>query len=233
VIGVLRTLQLVGSGPDASGNRADSPSRATLAVAGVVVCGGRSARMGSDKARLLLDGRSLLERVVAEVREVVPEVVLACGPRERYGELGLPLALDEWPDGGPLAGIVAGMEAVAADRILVVACDMPRVAGALFETLIDRATREALDVCFFESERGVEPLCAVYGRRCLEPMRRALSAGRRRVRAFHEEGGELSVGYVRSTELPAELRGRDVAVNLNTPEELARETGRRRREELS
>lgn len=197
------------------------------------MCGGRSARMGTDKARLLLDGRTLLERVVEELREVVPEVVLACGARERYAELGLPLALDEWSDGGPLAGIVAGMEAAAADRILVVACDMPRVAGPLFETLIDRATREALDICFFESERGVEPLLAVYGRRCLEPMRRALSAGERRVRAFYEEGGELSVGRVRSAELPAELRHRDLAVNLNTPEELARETGGERGEELS
>lgn len=183
--------------------------------------------MGSDKARLVLDGRSLLVSIVEEVRAVVGEVFLACGPTERYGELGLPLALDAVPDGGPLAGILAGLETTGEERVLVVACDMPRVVAPLLEALIERATVEELDVLFLESPRGVEPLCAVYGRRCLPAMRRALASGERRVRAFVADDPGLAVGRLRVDELPMALRGEDLAVNLNTPEELAREAAHR------
>jgi len=226
-----RPTSVAAPGPGASGKRDDSPGRATRAIAGVVVCGGHSRRMGTDKARLVLGGRSLLEHVALELRGAVGEVVLARGPTERYGELGLPLALDAVPDGGPLAGIVAGPEATGVERILVVACDMPRVGAPLFEALIERARGAELDVLFLESARGVEPLCAVYGRRCLPAMRRTLARGERRVRAFVVDDPTLAVGRLRIDELPPALRGEDLAVNLNTPEELAREAAHRTGEE--
>jgi molybdenum cofactor guanylyltransferase len=190
-------------------------------VAGVVVCGGLSRRMGTDKALLEVGGVTLLERVVAELRPAVGELVLACGSRERYAELGLPLALDAETGSGPLAGIVAGFEAVDAERILVVACDMPRIVTELFEILVSRACEEDLDICFLEGERGIEPLCAVYRRSCLAPMRSALEEGRRRVRGFLEDGEGFSVGRVRTSELSDVLRGLDLAANWNTPADRA------------
>ena len=212
--------------PSEPGAGPDRTSAATAPAAGVVVCGGKSRRMGRDKARLEIGGGTLLERVIAELSSVVGEVVLACGPEARYGELGLPLALDELADGGPLAGIVAGLEAVRAPRALVVACDMPRLDAALFTALLRRAREEELDVCYFEGPRGIEPLCAVYSRRCLGPMREALLAGRRQVRSFLEEERGLAVGRLGEAELDEELSRSDPATNLNTPEDLARERER-------
>jgi len=200
-------------------------------ICGVVVCGGASSRMGSDKARLDLSGRGLLERAVAQLDGVAGRVVLACGPRERYGDLGLERVLDAGEGGGPIAGIVAALAAVQAEWFCVVACDMPRLAPVILERLLARAEADGLDCCLFESRRGVEPLCAVYHRRCLEPMRAALAAGRRRVVAFlefsHPDGSTVRVGHLQEAQLEDDLRARDCAHNLNTPSDLERERERR------
>lgn len=184
--------------------------------------------MGTDKARLELEGRSLLDHVLSTVRAVAGEVVLASGSEDRYADYGLPRVADEEPDAGPLAGILAGLEAIEGDRALVVACDMPGLDRGLLEALAERAEAEDLDVCWYESEAGLEPLCAVYSKRCAEPIRRSLARGSRKVRDF-ARGEELRIGFVRRQEL-----GRRSALtstlNLNTPEDLERERARRAEE---
>lgn len=188
--------------------------------------------MGADKARLELGGRGLLERAVETLRAVAPRVALACGPSPRYAELGLELVLD--PDlgagarPGPIAGILAGLEGLGAERVLALACDMPRVDAELVTALVGRARAESLDACLFESASGLEPLCAVYHRRCAAAMRAALAAGERRVVAFlahpAEDEAPLRVGRVHERELGGPRRER--ALNLNTPHDFARERAR-------
>jgi molybdopterin-guanine dinucleotide biosynthesis protein A len=177
--------------------------------------------MGRDKAVLDLSGEALLDRVIAQLLPLTTDVLLACGTAERYHERQLPMVFDEAPDSGPLGGIAAGLERASEELVLVVACDMPRVSTELLSLLLDRASSEQLDVCWFESERGIEPLCGVYSRQCLGPIRAALASGRRKVTGFVTP--ELRSGVVRQSELESALRERDCAVNLNTPEDLARE----------
>jgi molybdopterin-guanine dinucleotide biosynthesis protein A len=221
------------SDPRAGGSsRPDREGRAD--VCGVVLCGGASRRMGADKARLELGGRSLLLGTVERLEAHCRRVVLACGSAPRYAELGRELVLDATPtDGavapaaGPLAGILSALDAIEAERFLVLACDMPRASAELFDALLERSDALRPDVLFFESERGVEPLCAVYHRRCRHPMRAAASAGERRVLAFLDhplaDGAPVHAERLREGELAPELRARDSALNLNTLDELQRE----------
>ena len=201
--------------------RAPQESSALAPVSGLILCGGRSRRMGSDKAELDLSGRALLDRLIEQVSPVVGELKLACGERPRYGDRGLDLLLDEEPGAGPLAAIATALEATGFERMLVVACDMPRLTSALLRELVRRSVEERLDVCWFESERGLEPMCAVYSRRCVGLMRAALERDQRRMTGFVDDS--LRVARVRENDLPGSLRGRDHAVNLNTPEQLAAE----------
>lgn len=186
--------------------------------------------MGTDKATLDLSGEALLDRVITQLEPLASDLVLACGASERYLERGLPVVMDRVPDSGPLGGIAAGLESVREERALVVACDMPRVNTELLRVLLERAASQDLDVCWFESERGIEPLCAVYSRRCLGPMRLALADGRRKVTDFLTP--DLRAGVVRYDELDQPLMERDCAVNLNTPDELARERAHWKQEGL-
>ena len=191
------------------------PARA--ATTGVVLCGGRSLRMGKDKSLLEIGGRTLLERAIAVLDGIAEEVLLACGPAERYAELGRPLVTDAFPDGGPLAGLEAGLRRANTEWIAALACDMPRAEPSIFAELLDRAERDDLDVCFLRTDRGVEPLCAVYRKTCLEPMGAALARGERKVVSFLRFEPRPKAGDL---ELEPGL-----AVNLNTPAEFQAEIG--------
>jgi molybdopterin-guanine dinucleotide biosynthesis protein A len=191
------------------------------ATTGVVLCGGRSLRMGRDKSLLEIGGRTLLERAIAVLegigREAASEVLLACGPAERYADLGRPLVLDAYPDGGPLAGIEAGLARARTEWIAALACDMPRAEPSIFDALLERAERDGLDVCFLRTDRGVEPLCAVYRKTCLAPIRAALETGERKVVSFLRFEPRPKVGELELEE--------GLAVNLNTPAEFEAEIG--------
>jgi len=200
-------------------------------LTGLVLCGGSSLRMGSDKAALPLAGRTLLERAAATFEGIAVETLLACGASPRYGELGLPLVLDRSPGAGPLSGLEAGLARARTDWVAALACDMPRAAPEAFLALEDRAIEGGFDLCLLVTDKGVEPLFAVYRRTCLEPVRAALAAGERRIIAFHPfptaAGRPLRIGTLDERELPVALAARGVARNVNTPAELSAELASR------
>jgi len=108
---------------------------------------------------------------------------------------------------------------------------MPRAAPEAFLALEDRAIEGGFDLCLLVTDKGVEPLFAVYRRTCLEPVRAALAAGERRIIAFHPfptaAGRPLRIGTLDERELPGGLVARGVARNVNTPAELSAELASR------
>ncbi len=199
---------------------------AKKAILGVVFCGGESKRMGFDKATAPLGPGTLIERSVAGLADVVPEVVLASGEFERYPELGLECVLDRDGGSGPLAALEAGLRHARLQHgegwVCVLPCDSPRADGRVFAHLLARAQRVGAQACLLETEQGPQPLYAVYSTDCLEPVAAALDAGERRMIAWHEGYGAVEVTGVRLSDLPAEI-ARSCADNVNTPEELDRQ----------
>lgn len=189
-------------------------------ASGLVLCGGASVRMGSDKARLVLGARSLLERALAALAPHCVELRLACGPSARYAELGLPLDLDRAPGLGPLAGLEAGLAAARAELVLAVAVDMPWLERVPFAQLVTTLERERAQACLIEGPRGLEPLCGAWSRSALPAIRAALDAGERRVLAPFERSGASAAERPRLARFA--LRDEPALANLNTPEELAR-----------
>jgi len=220
-------------------------SRGNAERTAVILCGGGSTRMGSDKALLQMGEHSLLERAVAAVEPHVSECLLACGTEPRYEHLGLPLILDTECDGGPLIGLLSGLESAQTTWVLLVACDMPGLGAGVLERLVaeasgasadpaDPATPEAgvdTDVWLFEDDGGLQPLCALYRRRTVLPaVRSALAAGERSMVSFWEHPGDqgraLVVRRLRGAGLRDPRGGEapdlDPLANLNTREELDR-----------
>ena len=132
--------------------------------AGFVLTGGRSSRMGRDKALMPIEGMALVERTAARVRAAAGSVTLIGAP-ERYAHLGLPGLPDLIEDYGPLGGLYTALKMTRTDWNLLVACDMPGVTAEFLGDLLSTA-REQRSACLVPAtESGLHPLCAVYHRR--------------------------------------------------------------------
>lgn len=139
---------------------------------GVVLAGGRSSRMGRDKALIEVDGRSLLDRALDKLDPHVAEL-LVIGEPEKYGHVGPFVMADEWPGKGPLGGLVTAMRYASNDKLLVVACDMPGLNERLF-TLLKAQLGTATDAVVPRHDGLSEPLAAAYHRNARAALRRCV-----------------------------------------------------------
>lgn len=180
---------------------------ASMDRAGFVLTGGKSSRMGSDKALLAFRGKPLAAYVAEVVASVCGRVVLI-GSIERYGGLGYPVWEDRLPGCGPLGGIVTALEKTEADLNMVVACDMPGITAEFLAGLFESAA--GVDAVIPRAPDGRwNPLCAVYHRRAYPSIEEAFGRGVRKVAAALEG---LNVRLVDVTD-SAPLH------NVNTPED--------------
>ena len=152
----------------------------------VILAGGKSSRMGRDKAWLLLDGKPLLARQIALVRELAPEEIFISGRAcVDYSLFGYRVLMDRYPDAGPLAGIAAGLEASSSPLVLVLAVDMPDMTSGALRRLLERCT-PGVGIVPRVNHR-VEPLAAYYPKAAQTIAADMLSRGLREVRTFVEE----------------------------------------------
>jgi len=190
-------------------------------ITGVILVGGRSRRLGRDKALVEFGGRPLFERVLALFRDRFDRVLLVGGRGERFAAYGVPVIEDLYP-GSALGGLYTGLFRCATEYAFVSPCDLPYPSGALVDHLC--AMRRGADAVVPVWRNCFETLFALYGRNCLDPMRRLLASGNLRVYDLYPQ---IRVRYVAGEELDQLAPGGRAFVNINTPEEYERlEKGR-------
>jgi len=155
----------------------DDPRRR---VAGFILAGGESSRMGRDKALLELEGVSLIVRAARLVESIAGPPMIVGSP-ERFGALGWKTIADDFPGAGPLGGIATLLHPTETEWNLVIACDLPHLTREWLEFLVGRALGSNADAVLPMNERGAEPLCAMYSKRCEPAIRTALERGTRKV----------------------------------------------------
>lgn len=181
---------------------------------GVLLAGGKSTRMGQDKALLEIDGKPLLLHGVERLRPHVREVLVIGDPR-KYGRIWPEVVPDEIPGMGPLGGIVTAMNAARFDRLLVMAVDVPGVNAALLERLVRELPEEA-DALVPRHDGQLEPLVAGYHRRCLPALMERLMTSQL---SMHGALGEINTAYLDIN--PGEGGWpEDLFRNLNSPADL-------------
>jgi molybdopterin-guanine dinucleotide biosynthesis protein A len=131
-------------------------------IAAFILAGGKSARMGSDKAFLEIGGRTLLSRALEIVAAVAPDVAIV-GDGSKFFPLGR-VVEDVYPEQGPLGGIHAALASSGSVLNLMLAVDMPYVEGNFLQYLLSEASRTSAVVTVPRLDRGWQPLCAVYRR---------------------------------------------------------------------
>lgn len=187
-------------------------------TAGAILAGGRARRFGGrDKSRLVVQGRTIIERQVELLRSVVDDVFLVGHDAERFSDLGLPVHADRISGAGALGGILTALESTTADRVLVLACDMPFLVAGLLRALLSRAGQG--DGAWIRTSRGPEPLVACYRQQAREQIREAITSGHLKAA---ELGQRLQLQELTEQDV-AEFGPVDVLLaNLNTPEDYAK-----------
>jgi len=212
----------------------------------VINAGGKSTRMGTDKALLDLDGQPIIERILEQTQGLGDQIIVTNTPAH-YAYLGLPTASDVLPDKGALGGLYTCLQAATQPYALVLACDMPFVNRSLleymmslapeFEAVVPRLTPSVLRTAppnspdttlhnnTTEGEFGggregakaeAEPFRAIYSKACLDPIRRALDSGKLRMISFFPE---IQLRWVEAGEIKQFDPELLTFKNCNTPEE--------------
>jgi len=153
-------------------------------VAGVILAGGESRRMGRNKALLEVNGERMIETAYRRMTELFDEVLLVTNTPECYDFIPCRKIADIYPGMGPLGGIHAALTSSTAERAFVTACDMPGLNPRLIRELC--SIQDGGDVVIPETPGGLEPLHAVYSKSCLPKMEKMLLAGERRILSFFD-----------------------------------------------
>lgn len=189
---------------------------AEAGVAGFVLAGGKSRRMGTDKAFIELKGRTLLEHTLASMRSVTPDIRIV-GAREKFAPFAL-VVEDIFQECGPLGGIHAALRGSPAELNIMLAVDMPFVSEIFLHYLISEArTATEATVIVPRSEGRRQPLCAVYRPQFADTAEQALLAGRNRIDSLFDA---VETRVIDEEELARAGFSTTIFRNLNTPEQL-------------
>ena len=196
----------------------------TSAFTAFVLAGGRSRRMGTDKAFVLLDGRTLLARALGLALSLTSDVRILGDPA-KFASFA-PVVEDLFPGCGPLAGIHAALRSSQTELNLILAVDMPFLTPALLQYMLGRAKDSNSAMATIpRTAQGWQPLCAVYRRDFASIAEKALRAGHYKIDALFVEAGAQVLG---EPELQSAGFSLDLFSNLNTPDDLA-EAARKQR----
>ncbi|SHJ48987.1 FdhD protein [Malonomonas rubra DSM 5091] len=200
--------------------RLNNNSERITGVTGVILAGGESRRMGSDKSLLPVAGARFIDHVYQRMASLFDEVVIVTNSPDLYNEIPCRKVPDIYYAQGSLAGVHSGLAHAKSEKIFVVGCDMPFISPAVVREICSHAAEG--DLVIPHSSSGHEPLHALYSKACLPAMERVLDAGLKRILLFFDQ--------VKLVELPASVvRQHDPQEksfqNINTPEDYFRLRG--------
>ena len=187
-----------------------------------ILAGGKSMRMGTDKAFVDYAGRTLLARALELARSVASDVRIV-GSKEKFAAFA-PVVEDVIRDCGPLGGIHAALRASSTELNVVLAVDVPFVSPAFLQYLIAQARgAPEASVVVPRVDGGWQPLCAIYRREFARVAELALRVGRNKITQLFDE---VRTRVIEQEELEDAGFSSVIFRNLNTPEELEAETRR-------
>ncbi len=186
-------------------------------IAAAIVAGGQASRFGGrDKSRVLIGGQSIISRQVAVLQPLTEDLFIVASQRERFADLPWRVCPDVLPGTGVAGAILTALESTAADRVLVVACDLPFLDGGLLRRLLDLAAMA--DGAWVRTPAGAEPLLACYRRHAAPRIRAAIEAGHRKAADLDQI---LTMRIVDLVELSTFGDPSRLLANVNSPEDLS------------
>jgi len=187
--------------------------------AGIILAGGLNRRMGGqNKARLSIQGRTILDRLIRLLRDFFDPLLIVTNQPREYLDEGITLVTDLIELRSSLTGIYTGLFYAPRPHAFITGCDMPFLKRELLE-LILKNLKDRWDVVVPVTAEGYQPLAAIYSRRCLEPIAAQLAEGKLKVTQFFSEANIKKIPESSVREVDPELKS---FFNINTPADLDR-----------
>ncbi|QQY81005.1 molybdenum cofactor guanylyltransferase [Tamlana sp. s12] len=180
-------------------------------ITGLVLSGGKSSRMGTDKGFLSLNGKPFMQYSIDALKPLVSEIIIV-SDHASHDALNYKRVSDNIKNAGPVAGIAAGLEASKTDYNLVLSCDIPLIKTSILEKLIQNMDTD-FDIIQIESNNKSMPLIAMYHKRCAPIFKNLVENNERRLRIA------VNNCKVKNVVLNTEEEQQST-MNVNTQEEL-------------
>lgn len=180
-------------------------------ITGIILAGGKSSRMGTDKGMLVLNGKKIIEYVIAALTPNVSEVIIISN-NENYNYLGYKVYKDIVKECGPIGGIFTGLEKSITENNIIVSCDIPNISSTMIAYIISNSDEE--DALIPVHSGQPEPLCAVYKKSTAKDFKQLLNSGNYKMldALKHLKTSYLDV-------VNAQGFSEDIFSNINTPAE--------------
>ena len=180
-----------------------------------IIAGGRARRLGGlTKGDLVIDGKRIIDRQLSVLGHVAEHILIVSDDHHSFRTLGLRVCADLIPGVGPLGGLYTALVRSPTTQTIVVACDLPFLTVSFLRHLVTRTG--GADAAIPRTAAGTQPLCAVYHRSCIEPVRAQLERREFRVSALRDAVRVTDIG-------PSEVAPFDpdgtLFFNVNTPDD--------------
>lgn len=184
-------------------------------MTGVILSGGKNTRMGENKAFLRIGGERLIDRTVRLFRQVFREVIIVTTNPLDYLDQEAVIVTDILPGKGALGGLYTGLFYSTDEYAFLAACDMPFLNTAFMEYMLRQTT--GYDIVVPAPPDGLQPLHAIYARRCLPAIRARLDQNRLQIKGFYPGRPLLKISPEVLDSFDPDRR---MFLNVNTPEDL-------------
>ena len=177
-------------------------------ISAIILAGGHSTRMGTDKGFLLWNGKPFIQHIIEAVQPLVQEIIIV-SDNPSYDVFNINRIKDVISDAGPLAGIYSGLKHSKHEKNIVLSCDIPRINTAVLKKLF--ITNNDIDIVQLKSNGNDMPLIAMYNKSCATTFEHLLKQGERKLRFAVRQCNVHTI----------ELDNRDsfYTANFNTPKQ--------------
>jgi molybdopterin-guanine dinucleotide biosynthesis protein A len=182
---------------------------------GIILSGGKSIRMGENKAFIEIEGVPIILRVYNLLKQLFQETIIVTNQKELFLNFDSKIYSDLLPNKGALGGLYTGIFFSAFNYSFCVACDMPFIKKPVVEHLMQHTQGD--DVIVPRTKDGLQPLHAIYSKNCLEPIKLTIEQGKYKIIDFYEK---VKLKIVPEDDFISLDPLRESFVNVNTPIEL-------------
>ena len=186
-------------------------------ITGIILSGGKSTRMKTDKAFLKLGPKAMIEELISRVEKKFSKLMIIAETREKYMKFGIEATEDVIPDKGPLGGIYTALVKSESFYNFIFSCDAPFVNPDLIDYMISKA--KDFDIIIPRWKDKFEPLHAIYSKNCIEAIENQLAKNDLKIINFFSE---VSVKVIEQEELERFDLGQLPFMNINTREEYSK-----------